>query len=208
MRSRIDYSLKRIVHYTGTDWRHMQPWILLTNYHRYVDQFVAWGIEQMRNGRPLRMRCICPGGAIIGARMDVASIIRKNRRAARPGTASRCRPIISAARRRRRRHAGQYRRRPVEREEHHRSSGRAAPALLADDRPLRRLAAIAAHRRLCAGARLSAPGPHSRRRGAARYSDSGAGRSAGGAAGSRSEGDRRARRSAESAAAHRHRRHQ
>ena len=27
------------VHYTGTDWRTIQPWILLTNYQRYVDQF-------------------------------------------------------------------------------------------------------------------------------------------------------------------------
>ncbi len=34
---RVDYSLKRIQHYTGTSWRNVQPWILLTNYHRYVD---------------------------------------------------------------------------------------------------------------------------------------------------------------------------
>ena len=40
---RVDYSLRRLVHYTGTDWRSVQPWILLTNYQRYVDQFVALG---------------------------------------------------------------------------------------------------------------------------------------------------------------------
>jgi len=32
--ARTDFSLKRIQHYTGSDWRHVQPWILLTNYHR------------------------------------------------------------------------------------------------------------------------------------------------------------------------------
>ena len=38
--ARVDFSLRRLVHYTGSDWRHVQPWILLTNYHRYVDQFI------------------------------------------------------------------------------------------------------------------------------------------------------------------------
>ena len=37
---RVDYSLKRLQHYTGVTWRAIQPWILLTNYHRYVDQFI------------------------------------------------------------------------------------------------------------------------------------------------------------------------
>ena len=47
---RTDYSLKRLVHYTGSDWRHVQPWILLTNYHRYVDQFVRHAIALVRAG--------------------------------------------------------------------------------------------------------------------------------------------------------------
>ena len=47
---RVDYSLRRLVHYTGSDWRNVQPWILLTNYHRYVDQFIAWGLKQVRAG--------------------------------------------------------------------------------------------------------------------------------------------------------------
>ena len=46
---RVDYSLKRLQHYTGTDWRHMQHWILLTNYHRYVDQFISWGRQQLQD---------------------------------------------------------------------------------------------------------------------------------------------------------------
>lgn len=47
---RTDYSLRRLVHYTGTDWRSFQPWILLTNYHRYIDQFVRYGLESIGNG--------------------------------------------------------------------------------------------------------------------------------------------------------------
>ena len=50
---RVDYSLRRLVHYTGTDWRHVQPWILLTNYHRYVDQFVRWGLAELARRKPL-----------------------------------------------------------------------------------------------------------------------------------------------------------
>ena len=48
---RVDYSLRRLVHYTGSDWRAMQPWVLLTNYHRYVDQFVHWGLKQLHARR-------------------------------------------------------------------------------------------------------------------------------------------------------------
>jgi AMP nucleosidase len=61
---RTDYSLKRLVHYTGTDWRLVQPWILLTNYHRYVDQFVEWGIGQLRSDSPFGALHL-PGGARI-----------------------------------------------------------------------------------------------------------------------------------------------
>ncbi len=62
---RVDYSLKRLQHYTGCDWRTVQPWILLTNYHRYVDQFLDWGLEQVRAGHFARM--VLPGNASIDA---------------------------------------------------------------------------------------------------------------------------------------------
>ena len=62
---RVDYSLRRIIHYTGTDWRAVQPWILLTNYHRYVDQFVAWGVAEIAAGRATRL--VAPGGLVIDA---------------------------------------------------------------------------------------------------------------------------------------------
>lgn len=66
---RVDYSLRRIIHYTGSDWRFMQPWILLTNYHRYVDQFIAWGLQQIRAEGPYTS-LILPGGLVIDASMS------------------------------------------------------------------------------------------------------------------------------------------
>ena len=52
--ARVDFSLRRLVHYTGSDWRHVQPWILLTNYHRYVDQFIVHGLDQLRRRSAFR----------------------------------------------------------------------------------------------------------------------------------------------------------
>ena len=39
---RTDFSLARLAHYTGTSPDHCQRFILFTNYHRYVDEFVDW----------------------------------------------------------------------------------------------------------------------------------------------------------------------
>ena len=66
---RIDYSLRRLLHYTGTDWRDIQPWILLTNYQRYVDQFVRWGLDELANPASPYDRLSAPG-AITAARGD------------------------------------------------------------------------------------------------------------------------------------------
>lgn len=62
--ARTDFSLRRLVHYTGSDWRHAQRWILLTNYHRYVDQFIGWGREQLRRSRRFD-RLVLPGGVVL-----------------------------------------------------------------------------------------------------------------------------------------------
>jgi AMP nucleosidase len=62
--ARVDYSLHRLVHYTGSDWRHVQHWILLTNYHRYVDQFVRWGRKQLAAGGRFE-RMVLPGNVTI-----------------------------------------------------------------------------------------------------------------------------------------------
>jgi AMP nucleosidase len=49
---RTDFSLARLAHYTGTPAEHVQPFILFTNYHRYVDEFVRWGCAQLKAGGP------------------------------------------------------------------------------------------------------------------------------------------------------------
>ena len=44
---RTDFSLARLAHYTGTSTEHFQRFILFTNYHRYVDEFVDWAGSQL-----------------------------------------------------------------------------------------------------------------------------------------------------------------
>ncbi|MBA3863378.1 MAG: AMP nucleosidase [Alphaproteobacteria bacterium HGW-Alphaproteobacteria-9] len=44
---RTDYSLARLKHYTGSEVSDFQDFILFTNYHRYVDEFVNWGAQQI-----------------------------------------------------------------------------------------------------------------------------------------------------------------
>jgi len=58
---RIDYSLKRIEHYTGAPWQDVQPWILFTNYQRYVDEFIRWAAAAVEGG-PKGWSLSCPGG--------------------------------------------------------------------------------------------------------------------------------------------------
>ena len=42
----------------------MQPWVLLTNYHRYVDQFVHWGLRRLRED-PTVAKVVLPGNVVI-----------------------------------------------------------------------------------------------------------------------------------------------
>ncbi|MDF0541570.1 AMP nucleosidase [Sphingobium sp. H39-3-25] len=45
---RTDFSLARLKHYTGTPAEHVQRYILFTNYHRYVDEFVSWACDELQ----------------------------------------------------------------------------------------------------------------------------------------------------------------
>jgi len=47
---RTDFSLARLRHYTGTPPEHVQRYVLFTNYHRYIDEFVRWGAAQVSEG--------------------------------------------------------------------------------------------------------------------------------------------------------------
>jgi AMP nucleosidase len=77
---RTDFSLRRLVHYTGSDWRHMQRWILLTNYHRYVDQFLRWACDELNRESGFD-RLVLPGDVIVGRRhspMEAEALIRSS----------------------------------------------------------------------------------------------------------------------------------
>jgi AMP nucleosidase len=45
---RVDFSLARLRHYTGTPSEHNQRYLLFTNYVRYVDEFVRWSVEELK----------------------------------------------------------------------------------------------------------------------------------------------------------------
>ena len=44
---RVDYSLQRLRHYTGTSPEHFQNFVLFTNYQFYIDEFIALGEREM-----------------------------------------------------------------------------------------------------------------------------------------------------------------
>jgi len=51
---RVDYSLSRLRHYTGTSPEHFQQFVLFTNYQRYVDEFIQNGLTEMKDGSSYR----------------------------------------------------------------------------------------------------------------------------------------------------------
>jgi AMP nucleosidase len=60
---RTDFSLARLKHYTGTPVEHFQQYILFTNYHRYVDEFVRWACDQL--GPDTRFTGVSGAGGIV-----------------------------------------------------------------------------------------------------------------------------------------------
>ena len=64
---RTDFSLARLKHYTGTPVDDVQSYILFTNYNRYVDEFVRWAIEQVRDPESPYQTLSCAGGLVITA---------------------------------------------------------------------------------------------------------------------------------------------
>ena len=67
---RTDYSLKRLQHYTGTPAEHMQPYVLFTNYHRYVDAFTAWALERIQDDGPYDRLSVAGNVMVDGATSD------------------------------------------------------------------------------------------------------------------------------------------
>ena len=178
---RVDYSLHRLRHYTGTAPEHFQNFVLFTNYQFYIDEFVRLGHEAMAGRGQRRLRRLRRAGqrGRRGARARRRG--RGDELGARAAAPAADAGLPPGARRRQRHHDGQHRRRPGQRQDHHRPHRRAAAARLDDARPLRRPAQHAAARRLRAGPRLRARGPRARRGPAAVGADPGAGRGPGGA---------------------------
>jgi AMP nucleosidase len=71
---RTDFSLARLRHYMGTPAEHAQRFVLFTNYHRYVDEFVRWAGTQLGEGS--RFTSLSgAGGITISSGDDIDKII-------------------------------------------------------------------------------------------------------------------------------------
>jgi AMP nucleosidase len=69
---RVDYSLHRLRHYTGTVPEHFQNFVLFTNYQFYIDEFVSLGRAEM--GDPASSYCaFVEPGDVITRRCDLAA---------------------------------------------------------------------------------------------------------------------------------------
>ncbi|MCP4334082.1 MAG: AMP nucleosidase [Gammaproteobacteria bacterium] len=60
---RVDYSLSRLRHYTGTAPQHFQRFVLFTNYQRYVEEFIEYGHKEVSEGDTYRS-FVEPGNAV------------------------------------------------------------------------------------------------------------------------------------------------
>jgi AMP nucleosidase len=72
---RTDFSLARLAHYTGSSADRVQAYILFTNYTRYVDEFVRWGLDRLKDPDGPYEALYCPGGVVIGRGMDNAEAL-------------------------------------------------------------------------------------------------------------------------------------
>ncbi|MFY8042322.1 MAG: AMP nucleosidase, partial [Rhodoferax sp.] len=61
---RVDYSLHRLRHYTGTGPEHFQNFVLFTNYQFYIDEFIALGHKEMQNPQSEYIAFVEPGNVI------------------------------------------------------------------------------------------------------------------------------------------------
>lgn len=62
---RVDFSLARLRHYTGTPPEHTQRYLLFTNYVRYVDEFVRWAAAELRRPDSPYLALSVPGGIYV-----------------------------------------------------------------------------------------------------------------------------------------------
>ena len=61
---RVDYSLHRLRHYTGTGPEHFQNFVLFTNYQFYIDEFIALGRAAMADPHSEYVAFVEPGNVV------------------------------------------------------------------------------------------------------------------------------------------------
>ena len=61
---RVDYSLQRLRHYTGTAPEHFQNFVLFTNYQFYIDEFIALGHATMADAASQYQAFVEPGNVV------------------------------------------------------------------------------------------------------------------------------------------------
>ena len=70
---RVDYSLHRLRHYTGTGPEHFQNFVLFTNYQFYVDEFIALGHAAMADPQSEYVAFVEPGN-LVSRRIGLSAI--------------------------------------------------------------------------------------------------------------------------------------
>ncbi len=62
---RVDYSLQRLRHYSGTEARHFQNFVLFTNYQFYIDEFIRLGQASMQDPDSGYTAFVEPGNVVM-----------------------------------------------------------------------------------------------------------------------------------------------
>ena len=73
---RVDYSLQRLRHYTGTAPEHFQNFVLFTNYQFYIDEFIALGRAAMADPTSSYGAFVEPGNAPRLPQMPAYHLVR------------------------------------------------------------------------------------------------------------------------------------
>jgi AMP nucleosidase len=94
--ARVDYSLHRLRHYTGTAPEWFQNFVLFTNYQFYIDEFVRWATRRWPKPDSEYVAFIEPGN-VITRRSGLAATAPTCWTASRRRGCRRCRPTTWCA---------------------------------------------------------------------------------------------------------------
>ncbi|MDP2677526.1 MAG: AMP nucleosidase [Rhodoferax sp.] len=75
---RVDYSLQRLRHYTGTGPEHFQNFVLFTNYQFYIDEFVRLGHDAMQDAASDYIAFVEPGNVVTPKVTGTANEVRQS----------------------------------------------------------------------------------------------------------------------------------